>query len=437
MTIKVEQDRGTYLYVNGDIPVDLPQNTFVSVNRDTPLKIYGVGYQPAKSIPEIPRWFLQKYGVSKFTVAEPFAGSGTTILEALRYGADALWLDYQPLSRLICRVKTNLFYTSEVLEIAAAILDKALAYKTAPGTVDFANKDFWFQKPVQEGLEILREQILTSPESVQPVLWLAFASTVRKTSDMNDGMILPAKRAHIEDIPQRTRYDVFKTFKSNTEKLVEAISEWQNVAGEKLHNAVELSAEDAKNLEGDWECDAIVTSPPYINAIDYVWATKFELHWLGMVKNDTDRLRLYSNEIGTERIPRQEIKELGRTGHHDLDCLIEDIFIGKEYKATKGQNQLRSRVVYQYFIDMKEHLRQSFQHIRRGGFYCFSIGDISRICGISIPVASILIDLAHEVGYRTNFQFHLLLKNRRLNVPRNVDWAGTIKHDTVVVLEKP
>jgi hypothetical protein len=29
-----------------------------------------------------------------------------------------------------------------------------------------------------------------------------------------------------------------------------------------------------------------------------------------------------------------------------------------------------------------------------------------------------------------------LLKNRRLNVPRNVQWAGTIKHDSIIVLEK-
>ncbi|WP_157871834.1 hypothetical protein [Gloeothece verrucosa] len=54
---------------------------------NSPLKIYSLGFQPAKSIPEISRWFLHKYGTRSFTILEPFAGSGTTILESLLYGA--------------------------------------------------------------------------------------------------------------------------------------------------------------------------------------------------------------------------------------------------------------------------------------------------------------------------------------------------------------
>jgi hypothetical protein len=195
--------------------------------------------------------------------------------------------------------------------------------------------------------------------------------------------------------------------------------------------------QDARNLDGNWTCDAIITSPPYVNAIDYVWASKFELHWLGMIQSDEDRLNLYSKEIGTERIPKEEYNELGRTGNQELDNLIEDIYTGRYYKATTDQNKLRARVVYKYFMDMSDHFISSFQHLKPGGYYCFSIGDVSRICGVSVPVASILSELAYDVGFREQFRFHLLLKNRKLNVPRNPVWAGTIKHDTVIILEKP
>lgn len=75
--------------------------------------------------------------------------------------------------------------------------------------------------------------------------------------------------------------------------------------------------------------------------------------------------------------------------------------------------------------------------MRSGGYYCFTIGETSRICGVDIPVASLLTEIACEVGFRKQFDFHLLLKNRKLNLPRNVDWAGTIQHDTIIVLEKP
>jgi len=437
MAFRAEQKQASYIHAEGDIPFDLTEGTFVSINRTPPLRIYSLGFQPARSIPEIPRWFLQKYASLPFTALDPFAGAGTTIIESLKYGASVYWLDYHPLSRLICRVKTTQYSPIEVLESALEVIRNASSQRTAPETVKFANKDFWFQKPVQEGLEILREHILRVKTTIQPILWLAFASTVRKTSNMNDGMLLAARRPHIKEIPKRSRYDVFRYFQLYVDKALDAIVEWNHFLDGSVENAKELPLQDARNLEGDWVCDAIVTSPPYINAIDYVWAAKFELHWLGMVRSDEDRLNLYSREIGTERIPKKEYKELGRTGNKQLDPLIEDIYTGRMYKASEGQNELRARVVYKYFTDMKTHFANSFKHLRPGGYYSFTIGDVSRICGVDIPVAVILDELAHEVGFRQYFHFHLLLKNRKLNIPRNVNWAGTIKHDTTVVLERP
>ncbi|WP_204104354.1 MULTISPECIES: hypothetical protein [Spirulina sp. CCY15215] len=429
-------DRETYQYIEGDIPVDLPENTFISLDRKPPLKIYSLGFQPAKSIPEIPRWFLQKYGTKNCTILEPFAGSGTTILETLRYGASVYWLDYNPHSRLICQVKTTQFNLAEVQEVSLNILKNAGDRKTAPETVQFSNRDFWFQQPVQEGLEILKESIHLAAKTIQPLLWLVFAATVRKTSDMNDGMILAAKRSHVKDIPQRSREDTFKYFKFYLDKTLEAIGEWQYLLNYPLERAKQLSCKDAKKISGNFPIDAIITSPPYINAIDYIWACKFELHWLDLVKTNKERLDLYSCEIGTERIVKQEYQALGHTGYIPLDRLIEEIYTGQKYKASKGQNQLRARVVYKYFIEMKEHFQSCFTHLNSGGYYCFAIGHVSKICGVEIPVADLLTDLALEIGFKKEFSFHLLLKNRRLNLPRNVDWAGTIKYDTVVVLSK-
>lgn len=426
-----------YLNVAGDIPTDIPEGMFVSVSRETPLKIYQLGFQPAKSIPEIPRWFIRKYTTQSSSILEPFAGSGTTIIESIKNNLQIYWLDYHPLSRLICRVKTAEFSSTEIQQEVSRILEIARKQRYAPQTVNFANKDFWFQKPVQDGLEILKEHISSSSPNIQPVLWLIFSTTVRKTSDMNDGMILAAKRSHVQEIPKRSRIDVFDYFQLYANKSIDAIDEWGNIVNGVKKRAVELPLQDARSIESNVIFDAVITSPPYVNAMDYVWASKFELHWLGMVKSDEERLSLYEKEIGTERIPSYESNELGQTGNAFLDSLIEEIYTGKKYKASKGQNALRARVTYKYFMDMKEHFTHTFNCLVSGGYYCFTIGDKSNICGVEIPVANILTELACELGFERCFHFHLLLKNRKLNVPRNVDWAGTIKHDTTVVLRKP
>lgn len=424
------------VYAEGDFPMGLDNDSTVSIKRNPPYKIYSIGFQPAKSIPEISRWFLNKYLDSDCTILDPFAGSGTTIIEGLKFGANILWLDYNPLSRLICKVKTTYFDILKARLELTKILNNSNEQKRFFKTVNFSNIDFWFQEEVQVGLEVLKENILKADEHMQPLFWLAFATTVRKTSDMNDGMLLAAKRVHIEEIPKRSRADVFKYFEIYCEKTIDAIAEWILPLNGQLKKARELSCHDVNKLEGEWRCDAVVTSPPYINAIDYVWASKFELHWLGLVKTNQDRLDLYSKEIGTERIPREEYCELGRLGNKKLDQLIEDIYFGSKYKASSGQNKLRARVVYKYFADMKRHFQIVREHLIKKGYYCFTIGDKSKICGVDIPVAELLTELAEEAGFQEKFRFHLILKNRKLNVPRNVNWAGTIKHDTTIVLEK-
>ncbi|MGL4498528.1 MAG: DNA methyltransferase, partial [Planktothrix sp.] len=320
----LEQQFFSYEHIAGEIPCNLESEKFITVQRKPPLKIYSLGFQPAKFIPEIPRWFLKKYTSPSFTVLDPFCGSGTTLLEAIQQQISGYWVDYHPLSRLICQVKTTVFSPLDVLEATTQIIEKASTQKFASSTINFANKDFWFQQPVQEGLEILREQILLAESSIQPLLWLAFASTVRKTSNMNDGMILAARRPHIEKIPDRSRLDVFQYFQHYVKQSIEAFVEWNPFLKRFEAQIQQLSSQDARQLPEPLKVDAIITSPPYINAIDYVWASKFELHWLGLVSHDQERLNLYSKEIGTERIPKQECKELGKTGYSHLDQLIED-----------------------------------------------------------------------------------------------------------------
>ncbi|WP_094675218.1 hypothetical protein [Hydrocoleum sp. CS-953] len=83
MINKLEQKQNLYLHIDGDIPEDLKKGTLISLQRSTPMKIYNLGFQPAKSIPEIPRWFLQKYASLPFKILEPFAGAGTTIADDL------------------------------------------------------------------------------------------------------------------------------------------------------------------------------------------------------------------------------------------------------------------------------------------------------------------------------------------------------------------
>lgn len=426
-----------YRECKGMIPVDIKDNEYVSIERDAPLKMYGVGFQPAKCIPEIPEWFFRKYiarGKDK-KILEPFAGSGTTILEALKNDNSIYWIDNNPLSRLICECKSVGVDTNSIELCLQKLLDNARKYGDVNVTMVFANIDLWFQKPVQEALTIIKIFIdEISDETLKNVFNLILSVTVRKMSEMEDSMILAARRTNNRECVEYKRTDVYDNFEYNAKRVISAYEEWNPIVGTE-RKSFSIGTNDARNIDKKDFFDAIVTSPPYINAMDYIWACKFELHWLELVSDDKNRLEVSSEEIGTERIPAKIYKELAVTEDTELNRILKDIYTGKEYKASKGQNELRSRVTYQYFEDMKKHFESAYESLKVGGLYCFIIGDTSKICGVEIPVANMLKDIAENIGFEENFRFNLLLKNRKLNIPR-ASFAGTIQHDTVIVLKK-
>ncbi len=52
-TSKKSDQETKYLSFKGDIPDNLKNGSIIALNREIPLKIYSLGFQPAKSIPQI------------------------------------------------------------------------------------------------------------------------------------------------------------------------------------------------------------------------------------------------------------------------------------------------------------------------------------------------------------------------------------------------
>ena len=77
-------------------------------DSSTESNVHNIHPFPAKFIPEIPRKILALTPVQANTaVLDPFAGSGTTLLEAQRSGHDFAGVDLNPIAVLISRVKTS------------------------------------------------------------------------------------------------------------------------------------------------------------------------------------------------------------------------------------------------------------------------------------------------------------------------------------------
>lgn len=426
--------------IHGDIPLDILSGSLLDIHKSNKRNIHNMCFYPAKFINELPRWAIKKYSTNKNDIIlDPFCGSGTTFVESLYQGKKCLGIDNSPFARLIASVKGYPIKDIHNLKkVAMRILKQSKDVKYTEPLINFDALEFWFDNACIIALSKLRSVIDNIPDTVFKNFFLVvFASTVRKCSKLGDGQILTAKRSKYNDDKIWTQEEVYDCFLSYCNKYIDYMINFINELN--LLNINNLYAEiisnDAKSLP-NINVDLIVTSPPYINAIDYIWSSKLELHWLDMVKNNEDRLSLYSKEIGTERFPSHIYKEIGKTGVTSLDEQILDIFSGIKYKASGNQNKIRARTTYQYFIDMYKHFKEIYKVLKKGGHYCLVIGDSSNVCKVKIPTAKYLIEIAENIGFEKVFDFSIILKNRQLNIPRNVDWADVIKHDCMIVLQK-
>ena len=83
-------------------------------------------------------------------------------------------------------------------------------------------------------------------------------------------------------------------------------------------------ARDIKNKKYDGKVKLVVTSPPYINAFDYVRSLRLENAWLGYY-GDSTIIDVKRKQIGTETVSHKEYHEIEETGIKKLDKIIKKI----------------------------------------------------------------------------------------------------------------
>jgi DNA modification methylase len=421
--------------INGDIPLGIEDNAYLNIFRDSDRDVHNIALYPCKFIPELPRWAIKNYSNENDIVLDPFIGGGTTFVESLKLRRNCLGIDYNPYARLISKVKSTPLDMQKVFSEHRSLIYniKKNNEKTLPKPT-FKGVEFWFNENVISGLLRIKKEIYKiQDEDIRDFFLVAFSMAVRKTSYIAPGQILTARRKDWKDMKHYSESETIEVFSSYCEEYIDYLKKFPDLVNEE--NYTKIIGNDARNInlpEDIHEVDIIVSSPPYINSMDYIWANRLRLHWLDLVKNDNDRLNLYNQEIGTERIPKKEYSKIGKLGFDDIDKTIEDIY--HSYDSTM-QSQLRSRVTYKYFLDMKIHFEEAYKKLKDSGYYCIVIGD-NNIRKVTVPTSNYLTTIAESVGFVKEKQFQILLKNRSLNIERNLDFADKIDYDRMIVLRK-
>lgn len=423
------------LKIYNDIPSNIKDNAYLSIFRNGGRDVNNIALYPCKYIPELPRWAIKNYSKKNDILLDPFIGGGTTFVESLKLNRNCFGIDYNPYANLVSKVKSTIIDKNS-LKSSFYKLKKSI-YLDKDNDIlkpTFRNVDFWFNPEVILGLSKIKKHINNiENKNIRNFFLVAFSMTVRKASYIAPGQVLTARRKDWRDMKHLSEKETFDLFVSFCKEYMVYLFDFYNKISK--DNFCKIIGKDARRIvlpDLYDKVDLIVCSPPYINAMDYIWANRLRIHWLDLVESDKHRLNLYKYEIGTERISKKEYEKIGKTGFNELDGKIEKIYYSHNQAE---QSMLRSRVTYKYFVDMEKHFKEAYRVLKNGGRYCIVVGD-NNIRKVHIPTSKYLTDIAESVGFNKEKQFQIILKHRTLNVERNLDFADKIDFDRMIVLKK-
>ena len=241
---------------------------------------------PARMAPELAMKGLDTTDRKQITVLDPMCGSGTVLAEASKGGHVAIGTDIDPLATLISNCIVNPVTSDSVISGGDFVLDQAVSSRDAshlswPDVETEQFVSFWFDEVIARDLSALASVIRTAAvtEELRNYLWCAFSRMIIvKSNGASRAMDLSHSRPH------RSRHTrsmcPFERFEREVRIVAERLSTFLGVLPAAPEGDV-LRA-DARVLPlGEASVDCVITSPPYLNAIDYVRMSKFTLVWLG------------------------------------------------------------------------------------------------------------------------------------------------------------
>ncbi len=195
-------------------------------------------------------------------------------------------------------------------------------------------------------------------------------------------------------------------------------------------SVVQGSADRIMDWVGLGRADLIVTSPPYINAMNYPMTTRYEMLLLGSIPPAD----MHSHErtyYGSERVSAQDYRDV----HSVPASWSSAAYLNAAIESVHAGEPKRAYIVYKYFTQMNTAIGAMLDAVRPGGHVVLVCGT-NRVKGVSLDTSGRLVGMATDRGASVSLTFSYELFRQRLKLTRH-STAGLIGHDTVTVLRKP
>jgi DNA methylase len=228
-----------------------------------------------KFIPQIVEVFLRRYFRPGQRIFDPFVGSGTTLVEANAFGADAIGCDISAFNCLLTQVKTRSYALGSLEMALRGSLEQARQTAEVVTTEDAsAWLRAWY---APQALRELLAYECVAAESLDDVAWdvarvilSRSARSARRTTHFDlDFPRKPVNKPYWCYKHRRTCSPVKEAAKFLRRYTNDTVRRIRDFATLRTDSTVEVFHADSRHIELGGEINGVITSPPYPGLIDY------------------------------------------------------------------------------------------------------------------------------------------------------------------------
>lgn len=348
-------------------------------------------------------------------------------MEAILNGRSAAAADISPYACLVTRAKTTRV-KEELLYKEASRLRDALTYPLQlPNArrIEFELDSFWFDtEHLTEFARILAFIESDIDKKCRDFFLACLASTIRRFSYQDEAQIKVKRDGR--KVISRTE-EPSRLLVNSIDKNVPRLCSFMNLASPSTKSHVfNISADQI--YQRVRKVDAIITSPPYVNAMNYPMTHRYENILLGLI--DPIQKKEHEKEyFGSERVGAVQYRQLSQVPEHwsfgkDLNYRLEKIF---------DREKKRSFIAYKYFIDMHRSFATLKSALRPNG-YIVLIAGRNTIKGVQLPTFEYLAKMLEDFGLQKVTIFDYEIYKQSLKITRH-ETANVIRYDGVAVFK--
>lgn len=482
---KKEENGGTMITSTDKLLIEklkaLPIDYWDFREDDTKEYTHGLHNYPAMMVCPISRNIIRmvKELQPVHALFDPFAGSGTVLVEGMLSGIETVaGNDINPLALLLTKVKTTPIKHDLLVKETDSLLSRISSRRSelswaldsidsyiidtlgldvagkkgwgdeAPKYLeqfceekkldiivpDFKNLGYWFRPRVILELSIIKTEIeKIQDKDVRDFIFIALSESIRFVSNRRNGEFkmfrMPVAKV------QTFNPDVFNEFKKILIRNIDKMQDFcETLEKENAHPKVSVFRNDACTLTDapDDTYDLIITSPPYGDSrttVAYGEYSRLSLQWINLFD-------LTEKEImGVDRSLMG-----GKKYRNGFEFTLQSPTLRESLERIKDTDVERAGDVYSFYADLDASIKSVAAKTCSGGYQFWVVGNRT-VKNELLKTDVIITELAPQYGLTPIFTVDRNIPNKVMpsqNSPTNVSGAtgSTMTMEHIIILRK-